>query len=94
MGTEAFAETGAVIFHEGDVAHKMHVLLAGEVHVRREHAGPAALFIGRSGQITGLLPYSRMKTYGGLGYTAMPTWALEFDKSLFPAMSEGCPLDG
>jgi signal transduction histidine kinase len=91
-GTEVFAETGAVVFREGDPASKMTILLKGEIYVRREHGGPAALFIGRSGLITGLLPFSRMKAYGGLGYTSAPTWGLEFDRSLFPEMIETIPV--
>src|SRR6202789_1996809 len=90
-GSEMFAETGAIYFREGDPATKMIILLKGEVYVRREHGGPAALFIGRSGLITGLLPFSRMKAYGGLGYTSAPTWGLEFDKSLFPEMLKTIP---
>jgi signal transduction histidine kinase len=91
-GTEVFAESGAVVFREGDPAHKMTILLMGEIYVRREHGGPAALFIGRSGHITGLLPFSRMKAYGGLGYTSAATWGLEFDRSLFPAMLKAIPV--
>ena len=49
-GTEVFAESGAVVFREGDPATKMTILLQGEIYVRREHGGPAALFIGRSGR--------------------------------------------
>jgi len=90
-GTEVFAESGAVIFREGEPARKMTILLKGEVYVRRERGGPAALFIGRSVHVTGLLPFSRMKAYGGLGYTSAPTWMLEFDKSLFPEMLQAIP---
>ncbi len=90
-GTEVFAESGAVVFREGEPATKMAVLLQGEIYVRREHGGPAALFIGRSGQITGLLPFSRMKAYGGLGYTSAASWWLEFDRSLFPEMIKTIP---
>jgi signal transduction histidine kinase len=90
-GTEVFAESGAVVFREGEPANKMTVLLQGEIYVRREHGGPAALFIGRSGQITGLLPFSRMKAYGGLGYTSAASWWLEFDRSLFPEMVRTIP---
>src|ERR1700691_1047061 len=89
--TEVFAESGAVVFREGAPATKMTILLQGEIFVRREHGGPAALFIGRSGQITGLLPFSRMKAYGGLGYTSAPTWWLEFDRSSFPEMIKAIP---
>jgi signal transduction histidine kinase len=90
-GTEISAESGAVVFREGDPATKMTILLQGEIYVRREHGGPAALFIGRSGQITGLLPFSRMKAYGGLGYTSARTWGVEFDRSLFPEMLLAIP---
>ncbi len=90
-GTEVFAESGAVVFREGEPATKMTILLQGEIYVRREHGGPAALFIGRSGQITGLLPFSRMKAYGGLGYTSAASWGLEFDRSLFPEMLKAIP---
>jgi signal transduction histidine kinase len=90
-GTEVFAEPGAILFREGEPAHKMTILLKGEVHVRRDRGGPAALFIGRSGQITGLMPYSRMKTYGGLGYATTSAWGLEFDKSLFAEMVAAIP---
>jgi signal transduction histidine kinase len=90
-GIEVFAESGAVVFREGEPASKMAVLLQGEIYVRREHGGPAALFIGRSGQITGLLPFSRMKAYGGLGYTSAASWWLEFDRSLFPEMLKAIP---
>jgi signal transduction histidine kinase len=90
-GNEVFAEAGAVVFREGDPATHMQILLKGEVHVRREHGGPMTFFIGRSGQITGLLPFSRMKTYGGMGYAATNAWALEVDRSLFPAMLEAIP---
>ncbi|MEA2263654.1 MAG: hypothetical protein QOJ51_6479, partial [Acidobacteriaceae bacterium] len=89
--TEVFAESGAIVFREGDPATKMTILLRGEIYVRREHGGPAALFVGRSGLITGLVPYSRMKAYGGLGYTSAPTWWLEFDRSLFPEMLQAIP---
>jgi signal transduction histidine kinase len=88
---EVFAESGAVVFREGEPATKMAILLQGEFYVRREHGGPAALFIGRSGQITGVLPFSRMKAYGGLGYTSAASWWLEFDRSLFPEMIKAIP---
>ena len=90
-GSENFAETGATIFREGEPAYKMTILLQGEVRVRSDRSGPTALFIGRSGQITGLMPFSRMKTYGGTGFAASPSWGLEFDRSLFPEMLVAIP---
>lgn len=63
--SERLIENGVTLFRDGDPATSMIFLLKGEVHFRRAQGGPSALFVGRSGQITGYLPFSRMKTYGG-----------------------------
>jgi len=94
FGKQRFEPAGAVLFHEGDPATHMTLVLKGEIHVRRERGATETLFIGRSGQITGLLPFSRMKSYGGMGYTAAETWALEYDKSLFSEMLAAIPSMG
>jgi signal transduction histidine kinase len=90
-GTEVFAESGAVVFREGEPASKMAILLQGEIFVRREQGGAGILFVGRSGQITGLLPFSRMKAYGGLGYTSTQAWWVDYDRSIFPEMLKAIP---
>jgi signal transduction histidine kinase len=90
-GTERFAEAGETIFREGEPANEMTIMLKGEIHVRREHSGPAAFWVGRSGIISGLLPYSRMKTYGGHGYAVAKTWGLQYPKSIFPEMIAAVP---
>lgn len=89
-GVERVAAPGDVLFREGQTATAMNILLRGEIHVRREF-GVLPLFIGRSGQITGLLPFSRMKTYGGVGVAAGEVVALVYDQSLFPAMLQAIP---
>ena len=53
--------------------------------------GPMALFIGRAGQMTGMLPFSRMKSYGGQGFAMSPVWALLIHKAFFPEMLDGIP---
>src|ERR1039458_9704038 len=69
----------------------MILILKGEIHVRRHSGGPMELFIGRAGQMTGLLPFSRMKTSGGQGFAISPVWALLIHKSLFPEMLAAIP---
>ncbi|MGA7520917.1 MAG: ATP-binding protein [Acidobacteriaceae bacterium] len=81
---------GAPIFREGDPATKLWFLLRGEVHVRRQQGG-LALFIGRAGQITGVLPFSRMKTHGGQGFAASDVWGLQIDRAMFPEMLTAIP---
>jgi signal transduction histidine kinase len=90
-GEEFMANAGDVLFEEGAPAVNMILILKGEIHVRRQHGGPMALFIGRAGQMTGLLPFSRMKSYGGQGFAITPVWALLIPKSMFPEMLEAIP---
>jgi signal transduction histidine kinase len=90
-GEERMVPAGTTVFHEGENAETMTILLRGEIHVRRERGAPTALFIGRTGQITGLLPFSRMKTYGGHGYVVADLWGLDFHRSTFPEMMSAVP---
>ena len=93
-GSERMGETSALVFSEGEPAVHMNFILRGEIQVRRKHSGPAALWIGRAGQMTGKLPFSRMKTYGGEGYTLGPVWVLDVHENLFPAMLQAIPSMG
>ena len=90
-GEEVVARAGEVLFEEGAPANRMILILKGEIHVRRQHGGPMALFIGRAGQMTGLLPFSRMKSYGGQGFAISDVWALLVDGSKFPEMLAAIP---
>ncbi|AFL89702.1 histidine kinase [Terriglobus roseus DSM 18391] len=89
-GTERKAHDGTLIFHGGTPVHHMTILLRGEIHVRR-NAGPLSFFIGRSGLVTGKLPFSRMKNYGGDGYAVGDVWTLDFDESTFPEVLAAVP---
>jgi signal transduction histidine kinase len=93
-GTELVAGTGEVLFEEGAPAEHMMLILKGEIHVRRQHGGPMALFIGRAGQMTGLLPFSRMKGYGGQGFAVTDCWVLAVHRSQFDEMLRAIPSIG
>lgn len=92
--TERSEPAGTTLFHEGDPATRMSIILKGEIHVRRERGAPTGLFIGRAGQITGLLPFSRMKSHGGHGFVVSDAWALDFDREIFPEMLRSVPSMG
>ncbi len=54
-------EPGAVLAREGDPAEMLYVVLDGELQGRSEAAGPdAPIYNVRAGQVTGMLPFSRM----------------------------------
>jgi signal transduction histidine kinase len=90
-GEEIVGQPGDILFEEGQPADRMILILKGEIHVRRQRGGPMELFIGRTGAMTGLLPFSRMKVSGGQGFAVTPVWALLVHKDQFPAMLEAIP---
>jgi signal transduction histidine kinase len=90
-GQEYVAQAGDILFEEGAPAEHMVLILKGEIHVRRQRGGPMALFIGRTGQITGILPFSRMISYGGQGFAVSPVWGLLIPRSAFPEMLQAIP---
>src|SRR3974390_81332 len=90
-GEEVVAQSGEVLFEESAPADRMWLILKGEIHGRRQRGGPMELFIGRTGQMTGLLPFSRMKVWGGQGFAASPVWALLVHKDKFPEMLAAIP---
>jgi signal transduction histidine kinase len=90
-GREVMANAGDVLFEEGTPAEHMLLILKGEIHVRRQQSGPMALFIGRAGQMTGILPFSRMVSYGGQGFAISPVWGLLVHRSEFPEMLQVIP---
>src|ERR1700722_19267950 len=92
--TERVGPDRAILFRDNDPAHNMNFILRGEVQVRRRHSGNVALFIGRAGSMTGKLPFSRMKNYGGEGFAVGPVWSIDIPDALFPEMLTAIPSMG
>jgi len=90
-GIEHTAEPGTIIFREGEPPMGMNIVLAGEVHIRRAQSGNVSFFIARMGQLSGILPFSRMKGYGGTGLAVGNVWSLDVPKEEFPAMLAAIP---
>ncbi|GAA3769504.1 sensor histidine kinase [Terriglobus aquaticus] len=91
-GEQRVCQDNDLMFSTGEPAHEMFILLDGEIHVRRLPTGPVSYFVGKAGQMTGKLPFSRMKTYGGDGYAVGRVWGLSFDETLFPEMLQAVPV--
>ncbi len=90
-GIERKLGPGVMIFHEGDAPIGMNIMLRGEVHIRRAQSGNVSFFIARMGQMSGILPFSRMKGYGGSGFTVGDVWTLDILKEQFPDMLAAIP---
>jgi signal transduction histidine kinase len=90
-GNERVGPDRAILFHDNDPATNMNFILRGEVQVRRRQSGNTMLFIGRAGSMTGKLPFSRMKKYGGEGFAVGPVWSIDIPETLFSEMLAAIP---
>jgi signal transduction histidine kinase len=83
---------GETTVTEDTPADTMFVLFEGEVRARREN-GPqdGPVFTARAGEVTGVLPFSRMKTYGVTGRAVLPIHSLAFPAAKFPELFQRMP---
>jgi signal transduction histidine kinase len=84
-------EPGEVFVREGEPADSLFVILEGEICLQRSGSPDAPVFRAHAGQVTGLLPYSRLTRYGGTGRAVLPTRGARLHKSLFPEMVQRMP---
>jgi len=87
--TEVRLDTGETLFPAGHPADRLFVFFEGEIHVRRDGN---LIFTARAGDVTGLLPFSRMTAFIGQGYTVMPTRLAWLHSSVFTEMLRRIPV--
>jgi signal transduction histidine kinase len=90
-GSERIAADRAVVFREDEPAHHLNIILKGEIYVHRRNSGSVSLFIGRTGQVTGKLPFSRMTAWAAEGSSSGYLWVLDIHEDLFPEMLLAIP---
>jgi CRP-like cAMP-binding protein len=86
-------EPGEALMHEGDPAELMVALLEGEIRGRKERGSgdDSLVFTVEAPWVTGLLPYSRMKSYTFTIRATLPTWILAYHHSKFPELLQHLP---
>jgi signal transduction histidine kinase len=94
---ERFLETGEYLFRKGDKPDWMSIYLTGEVHAREDAMHlDGDVYVFRAGdpatEISGRLPFSRMKEIGLDGRAIVPTHVLMFPASLFPELLRRMPV--
>ena len=92
MCQELRVEPGDIVMREGDTAEFMVVMLQGEVRARAER-GPAdgPVFTMSAGDVTGMLPFSRLKVISVTGRAVVPSHFLTFHVSHFEEMFRRLP---
>jgi signal transduction histidine kinase len=92
-GSLAEYETGVVIAPKGEPVPTLWVILSGRVTVRVDRgAGPRRVMSWLAGDVSGMLPYSRMKGPPGDNYLEEPSEILHVHEDHFRAMAHECPV--
>lgn len=87
-------DAGEVLGRKGDAIEHLNVLLEGEMQVELPEEPGTPRFIARKGQITGALPFSRLKSYMGTARASLPVHALRLHMQYFPELIQRIPVLG
>jgi signal transduction histidine kinase len=77
---------GEMVFRQDDHADAMYVFLEGQLQMRGELAGEAVVIPLKTGDVTGVLPFSRMKQFTVGRKAITETRLLRFPSVLFPEL--------
>jgi len=92
QSTELRLKAGDVYARQGEAADAMFVILEGHMQGRGEIGGDTRVFDLEPGDITGVLPFSRMKQFTFSGRAETDSLALRFPASLFPELIQKMPV--
>jgi len=84
-------KAGDLYIRQGDPADAMFVVLEGQLQGRGELNGETFVFDIEPGDVTGVLPFSRMKQFTLSGRALTDGKALKFPSSLFPDLVQKMP---
>lgn len=85
---------GEVYAKPGDPFEYLAVLLEGEVQFERKDQPGAAILTATAGQVTGLLPFSRLTNFRGVARAVTASRMLRLHKKHFPDMLQRVPVLG
>src|ERR1700723_2287746 len=88
---EMHLKAGEMYSRQGDPADAMFVILEGHLQGRGELNGETVVFDLEPGDVTGVLPFSRMKQFPVGQRAETDSRALQFPASLFPELVQKMP---
>jgi len=86
-------DAGTVVAPVGERIEKLWILLSGRITVGVDRgAGLRRVMTWQTGEVSGILPWSRMTEPPGDNYTEAPTELVTVHESHFPEMVRECPV--
>src|SRR2546427_3255099 len=88
---ETHVKAGETYVRQGDPADWMFVILEGQFQWRGEFGGETVVLSAKVGDVTGVLPFSRMKQFTVTGRAITDGRVLKFPASLFSELVQKMP---
>jgi signal transduction histidine kinase len=88
---ELHFKAGETYSREGQPADTMFVVLSGQLELRGEFAGETVIIPLNAGDVTGALPFSRMKQFTVSGRAVTESRLLRFPAAKFPELVQKMP---
>ena len=86
-GRLAIYDVGTIIGPKGKRIYNLWIILTGKIAIRVDRGvGPRLVNVWRPGEVTGMLPYSRMSGPPGDNYIEEKAELLAIDVKIFPEM--------
>jgi signal transduction histidine kinase len=83
---------GEVYAKRGDPVDYLTLMMEGELQVSQLTSPGSPVFIAVAGEITGRLPFSRLKNFRGTSRAVMPTRIIRLHREHFPELIQRIPL--
>jgi len=85
-------EAGQIYARPGDEVDYLTLMIEGELQVSMLTSAGSPIFVAVAGEITGRLPFSRLKQFKGLGRAVMHTRMIRLHRQYFPELVQRMPL--
>jgi signal transduction histidine kinase len=89
---EVTLEAGQVYARPGDSVDYLTLMLEGELQVSQLTSAGSPIFVAVAGEITGRLPFSRLKQFKGISRAVMHTRMIRLHRQYFPDLVQRMPL--
>ena len=89
---EITLEAGEIYARQGDPVDYLTLMIEGELQVSQLNTPGSPIFVAVAGEITGRLPFSRLKQFRGLSRAVMHTRMIRLHRQYFPELVQRMPL--
>lgn len=89
---EISVASGQIYLKPGDPVDYLTLIVEGEVQFQQLGGTGSPVFVAVAGEITGRLPFSRLKQVRGTGRAVLPTRIIRLHRDHFPELIQRIPL--